>query len=82
MQLKVGWVKPELEDDPMHWVLRVEGLVTDDEESDLSLMWYVASADGYEATFDSISNSITGLHESAEKNFWLSYIDSDLNQNA
>ena len=56
-------MKPELEDDPMHWVLRVSGLETDDSDSDLSLLWYVASADGQDATFDSLSNSVTGMHE-------------------
>ena len=48
----------------MHWVLRVSGLATDESDSDLSLLWYVASADGHDATFDSLSDSVTGIHES------------------
>ena len=62
MSLTVEWVKPELDTDPNHWVLRVtgedfetydlEGGEKTNEQNDLSLMWYVATPDDALATFD------------------------------
>lgn len=66
----------------MHWVLRVTGTSTSEAETDLSLLWYVASPDENFASFDAESNSVTGSHVSVDKTFWLSYIDSIQNQNA
>lgn len=61
-------------------MLRVTGSSTSDNvNSDLSLLWYVAHE--HYATFDSESNSICGAHESEGRNFWLSYKDDSKNVN-
>jgi len=63
----VQWVKPELETDPNHWVLRVEGETFEDSNSvfgevyhDLSLMWYVATPEDNGVIFE--DDSISGVH--------------------
>lgn len=45
-------------------------------------MWYVAVPDETMATFDPISGSIYGTHDSVAKDYWLSYQDSSDNKNA
>ena len=83
MTLKVEWVKPNPDSSPSEWVLRVnadELLVEGDicsspdiMQNDLSFLWYVASPDETMATFDPISGSIFGTHDSVGKDYWLSY---------
>lgn len=46
MNLTVQWVKPDLDTDPNHWILRVEGhAINPDTETqnDISIMWYVST---------------------------------------
>ena len=51
--LEVSWVKPDLETDPNHWVLRVKGSALEESSmDDLTLMWYVATPDNETATFN------------------------------
>ena len=51
-------------------------------QNDLSLMWYVASPDETMGTFDPITGSIFGNHDSVANDYWLSYKDSASNLNA
>jgi len=46
MNLTVQWVKPDPDEDPNHWILRVEGHAIDsttDVQDDISIMWYVST---------------------------------------
>ena len=80
--LTVSWVKPDLTD-PNHWILRVEGSArVGAETDDLSLMWYVATAEGFTATFDTASSGVNGYHESVGQTFWLNHQDAAGNVNA
>ena len=47
-------MKPDVEEDPNHWVLRVEGeaLTSNDTMDDISLMWYLSTPDELLAHFD------------------------------
>jgi len=62
VELNVHWVKPDVDNDPNHWVLRVEGssLNTTDPSTmqDISLMWYLSTPENLTATYD--SHHITG----------------------
>lgn len=51
-------------------------------QEDLSLIWYVASPDDGSATFDFTSGSIYGDHNSQDKQFWVSFQDSEDNEPA
>ena len=51
-------------------------------QSDLSLLWYVSSPDGAFSTFDHITGSVFGDHQSQDKQYWLSIEDSVDNKSA
>lgn len=44
-------------------------------------MWYMASAESEEASFDPASGQIFGTHASVGKDFWFSYEDLETNRN-
>lgn len=89
VKLSVQWVKPDLETDPNHWVLRVEGETyssdtqsaagSDDEYHDLSLMWYLSTPNDVLATFD--TDFITGA-DSTHGTYFVAYNEPTSNKNA
>jgi len=73
VSLQVQWVKPEFEENPNHWVLRVEGKAmngTDTGKDDLSLMWYLSTPDDLTADFE--DNHITGVQPDTGK-YYMSF---------
>lgn len=84
VQLTVQWVKPEVDSDPNHWILRVAGesfsdMETSSESNDLSLMWYLSTPDDSLATFD--TDHISGADSSFGK-YFLAYNEPESNVNA
>ena len=87
VELVVQWVKPELETDPNHWILRVAGegftaadaVNGDTDEQDLSLLWYLATPNDAMATFD--TDHIYGSDNSFGS-YFLSYNEPDTNKSA
>ena len=78
VQLTATWVKPELETDPDHWILRVEGeqlsqdALSEDGDEDLSLVWYISTPDESPASFD--TDHIFGTH-SSRGDYQFAFID-------
>ena len=90
LKLNVQWVKPDLDTDPNHWVLRVEGdvfytsgtcqgLDIIDVYNDISLMWYVATPDDAFATFD--TDHMTGSDDT-HGSYFVSYNEPSTNKAA
>lgn len=85
VQLTVQWVKPEVDTDPNHWILRVEGESwsesgeTNDDYQDLSMLWYLATDDAALATFN--TDHISGA-DSTYGEYFLSYNEPESNKNA
>ena len=66
ISLMIQWIKPKVDDDPNHWVLRIKGLesppkLLSSPSSQLSLLWYVATPNNLTATFNASFNRIIGM---------------------
>ena len=87
VELTVEWVKPEVETDPNHWILRVKGQSFASAETsgsvsdDISLMWYLSTPDDVDtfAKFD--TDHITGS-DSSFGTYFLAYNEPDTNVSA
>ena len=83
VELNVQWMKPDVEDDPNRWVLRVEGQSTatsdDDDYSDLSFMWYLATPDDAMAVFD--TDHMSG-QDSTHGTYFIAYNEPESNKSA
>ena len=79
--LTVEWVKPDIDSNPNHWVLRVKGKALDETKTDMndiSMMWYLSTPDDLVAKFE--DNHITGEQPDTGK-YYLSFEEDFRNKN-